>query len=414
MEQCLTYPEMNGLDMELFAAKKKLFSWRLDDWEEEERQEDETFDYAKSIEQCQMNLRDAIRTSAQKSALMRYMKLKELRRETTVQGPVPPPRISVMGETSQPSKSPRPCSPVSVHPCHSWPPHPRFLPTTESAPAPCSCKVGKATRRPTNVTEQCPVTLKSRQSSMKAIRMGYDTFKLPQFEILKLMINNTNSHLPIHQSTYRKKQQQRRINLRRRNMPSFEFGVFHAEAKCNLTSGIKSHLSSSEPFRKTLNPKEFNSYITFLDSIPHRQCKLNSTLLQCERCWWTGFCPKIKKNCNLRRWQRLRKIDPKAFVEKDAELQAIFKKIGWASYLTKVKKTNERMCSLSTRRSSEMIHVEENRKRKKAPSSALLFKRENHRNKLREAPSISDWILTRSTHRALLRNRHLFNAAVTV
>ncbi|CAD5206483.1 unnamed protein product [Bursaphelenchus okinawaensis] len=391
MERCLDYKEMRGVNLDLFASENKLFSWRDDEWEDDY---EPSFEVVKAMEVCQKRLREVIRESAHKSALVRYMKLKEQRRK----GLVPPPRTDVLGETSLQSKAPQPCSPLQEHPCHSWPPHPSFFPTPEPIPQPCAEPA--STVKPHNLTHSCPITHQKPNKRQIIKKVDYNMQNYKQF---KPLINHTTDRLSVHKKHHRAMQAHQKYAKEQKNrrLPNDYLRSCQINDKCNITEPISSHLSHSDGFRSSITPKQYNSYITFLDTIPPRQCKNNSTLLQCERCWWTEVCPEMKKKCTLRRWQRLKKIDPKDFVQKDAELQKIFNQIGW----TPAKRNYVRpsKSEVMSRRSSTIASLKKVKKTHEQKSASWLFRRQNQRRKIREASTMSDWFFSRGSHRASLR-----------
>ncbi|KAI6202758.1 hypothetical protein M3Y94_00477500 [Aphelenchoides besseyi] len=65
---------------------------------------------------------------------------------------------------------------------------------------------------------------------------------------------------------------------------------------CDQLVPFADHLNQSALFRERISKKQADSYVTFLKHIPKRQCQFNSTLMSCERCFWTGNCIKTKKS----------------------------------------------------------------------------------------------------------------------
>lgn len=109
----------------------------------------------------------------------------------------------------------------------------------------------------------------------------------------------------------------------------FQNDVCSNATTCELLIDFGNYLANDQVFRGNLTPKQADSYVEFLKHIPQRQCKENSTLVGCERCWWVQKCEGIKKKCNLRRWQRQNRIDPKLFIDNSPKVKEIFKNLGW-------------------------------------------------------------------------------------
>ncbi|KAI6182451.1 hypothetical protein M3Y97_00381500 [Aphelenchoides bicaudatus] len=184
---------------------------------------------------------------------------------------------------------------------------------------------------------------------------------------------------------------------------------------CDLLMDFGKYLADDQAFRANLTPKQADSYVEFLKHIPTRQCKDNSTLVSCERCWWVGKCDGIKKKCNLRRWQRQHRIDPKLYIESSPKVKEIFKGLGWieANEMVELKMNepvgpprrkkvgkHERLCHndwLMRRGAKRAEH------RRRSMASDWFFERKAQRSALRHNIHASDWVFDRYGQRAALR-----------
>ncbi|KAI6233035.1 hypothetical protein M3Y99_00964600 [Aphelenchoides fujianensis] len=198
---------------------------------------------------------------------------------------------------------------------------------------------------------------------------------------------------------------------------------------CDHSSPFADHLDNSSIFRERLGKKQADSYVAYLRHLPPRQCTLNSTLMSCERCWWTGNCADVKKKCSpLRRWQRQKKIDPAAFLAGDEAARQILNKLGWITNLQKPcaphsepigpprSRKEERKAEKAKRRAQPQApkkkeedwllqRGEKREQRRRAESaSSWLFERHAHRRYLRQRGPLSNWLFARSSRRAALRN----------
>lgn len=180
-----------------------------------------------------------------------------------------------------------------------------------------------------------------------------------------------------------------------------------AVLQCPATSPLVSHLNGSTAFKGYLTPKEHNSYISFLANIPPKQCYVNSTLLGCERCWWTEVCASTKKQCNLRRWQRQKRVDPKQFVKSDDKLAEIFKNMGW------IPKVVEPVTPRHTPRYDAKLRLKKTkpvvkygRYDAKEPRSHQKPRAQNKHRQPVKSTSSADWFMKRGAQRAALRRRH--------
>ncbi|KAI6207476.1 hypothetical protein M3Y96_00012900 [Aphelenchoides besseyi] len=189
---------------------------------------------------------------------------------------------------------------------------------------------------------------------------------------------------------------------------------------CDQLVPFADHLNQSALFRERISKKQVDSYVTFLKHIPKRQCQFNSTLMSCERCFWTGNCIKTKKACNVRRWQRQKRVDPVIFLAHDAEARQMLEKLGWIP--SKVEqpcmpkeplgppRQSRRKPKESKKQTEEtnadQPRCEKKRAEKRRPSNlpnSWFIRRHAQRQILRQSGRLSDWFLARGSHRAALR-----------
>jgi len=190
-----------------------------------------------------------------------------------------------------------------------------------------------------------------------------------------------------------------------------------SNSTCDLLMEFGNYLAEDKIFHANLTPKQADSYVTFLKHIPTRQCTANSTLVSCERCFWVGKCEGIQKQCNQRRWQRQRKIDPKQFIDGSNKVKEIFKTLGWLELQdltampliepmpigpprSKKSNKNEKSCKENwvTRRGATRSEH-----RRRASANSWFFDRQAQRKALRQKDQASDWFFDRGQKRAALR-----------
>lgn len=442
-DQCATYhsPSQES-NFGVFKEKERLFSWRDDSNDDLVEEEDILHDLPcdptphmkHQLSQCQRNLIDAMKSVSGKAALVRYMrvhnenlksmlqKLQETEFKSTEAQESGNSRDAPLPSEQLESKE-EPCGDVSPLPSNTQ----TAKPTKERAPEftsiPCEPKeqtfmnltrtlfesvvsfanntslmlaeskdlakisqIGKELTRwiGHKAISKIPKTLENARSSMKIVMSNYldkldkalELKKLHYLVKVKRTVNRTSSKVEEEQCS----------------------SVY----VCPASSPLANYLDANDHFKSLLTPKEHKSYITHLNNIPPKQCYGNSSLLGCERCFWTNICTPTKKQCNLRRWQRQKRVNPQEMIASDVALREIFNKLGWTN---KTKEANIRMESYLRTKINMKKHNEVKFNRQKSREAKNPGKpRTQH--KQRQSTSQNDWFMKRGVQRAALRRRH--------